>query len=351
VRNVLISGDAAAHQAGMEVLAAGGNATDAVVAAMLAGAARASTASLLGSGMVLVAGPGVGAFVVDGRARAPGLGERRPTAPIDPPTSWRAAVPGLMDGALVAKNRFGSELALGTIIRTAAGAVREASGDTLTRARLKVLEQLPRTGASALARLGVHQAIMEAAGPAAGGVLTRDDLEHVPAPVHPLAVLPADSQDVLVAPPDPPVKHPAPSLPPVPVDAAVCADMHGVVACAVWAIAPEALPLATDTGLSLAALSNAPTKGVTRRRPGSLLPMPVPAAIVRQEGRAWAGIAISGEGDLEAARDTYLRTRLEAVGIPYAEGVPAASWVRGQLLWVVREAGDEVRGVSEAVKA
>jgi hypothetical protein len=136
----------------------------------------------------------------------------------------------------------------------------------------------------------------------------------------------------------------------VPVEGAVCVDMHGVVACALWAVAPEALALPTDTGLSLAALSNAPTKGVTRRRPGSPLPMPVPAAIVRQEGRAWAGIAVTGEGDLEAARDAYLRARLAAVGIEYAEGVPPAEWVRGQLLWVVREAGDEVRGVSEAVK-
>src|SRR5690242_16273703 len=108
MRNVLIANTAAAQHAGAEAFSAGGNAVDAAITAMLAGATCASPAALLGSGVILVAGPGVGAHVVDGRARAPGLDAPRMAAPTDPPLAWRAAVPGILEGALTAHNRFGS---------------------------------------------------------------------------------------------------------------------------------------------------------------------------------------------------------------------------------------------------
>lgn len=347
MRNVLIASDTAAQQAGTEILTTGGNAADAVIAAMLAGAVRASPASLLGSGVVFIAGTGMGAYMVDGRARAPGLGERRPTAPVHPPIEWYAAVPALLDAVLTTHNRFGS-VPIGTISRAATSAVRDTKPDEKTQARLTVLETLPRAGARTLERLGVYHAIMVSAGKVAGGVVTRDDLKQVAIPVRPLVSRVAGEHEVLIAPPDPAVRFPPPPPPPVPVGAAVCADMHGVVACALWAVAPEAVALPTDVGVSLAALCNPPTKGVPRRRPGTQIPMPLPAAVIRHQGRAWAGVALAGEGDLERARDAYLHERLQTVGADYP--APEVNGVQGLVLWVVRELGDEVRGISEAVR-
>ena len=159
--------------------------------------------------------------------------------------------------------------------------------------------------------------------------------------------------EVLTAPDDPPPRHAPPPAPDARVDAALCADMHGTVACALWVIAPEAIALPGASGLSLAALSNAPTKGVTRRRAGSPLPMATPASLVRHRGTVWAGVAAAGEGDAARARDRYLRARLALAGVAVdgalAPDDPAAiAAFRGLVLWVAHE-GDEVRGTSEAL--
>jgi hypothetical protein len=191
---------------------------------------------------------------------------------------------------------------------------------------------------------------MEVAGPSVGGIITRDDLAAPSSsPVRPLVEIAAGEHSVLVPPDDLPARFPPPPVAPVPVGAALCADMHGVIACALWAIAPEAIALADDTGLSLAALSNPPTKGVTRRKPGSPLPMPVPAAIVQTEGRAWGGLATPGEGAVEWVRDAHLRARLETAGIHLADrAVERSGSARGLSLWVLREFGGDVRATSEA---
>jgi hypothetical protein len=122
-----------------------------------------------------------------------------------------------------------------------------------------------------------------------------------------------------------------------------------VIATAVWAIADEAFALPSDTGLSMPALSNAPTKGITRRKPGSPIPLPVPAAIVRNEGRPWGACIAPGDGDVMALCLRQVALRLEQAGIAFDARAP--EHVRGVVSWVVSEPGGEWRASTEAHEA
>jgi gamma-glutamyltranspeptidase len=345
VRNVVISSDAAAQAAGNAIVFAGGNAVDAALAAMLAGATRASPASLLGSGIVTVAGAGVGAHWVDGRARVPGIGVKRVQAPESPPRAWSVALPGLLEAVLTAHNRFG-RAALGAITRAAAQAVRDHEQSQSVHARIALVEMLPRSGIDALTRLGIRQAILESASPAVGGLVTREDLAKHATDVNPLGVLAAGAHEVLVVPPEVPPRFAPPSPPPTPIGACLAADKEGVVATSAWAIADDAFALPSDTGLSMPALSNAPTKGVTRRKPGSTVPMSMPIAIVRSEGRPWSACVASGDGDVMALCLRQVSARLEQAGIAFDAKPP--DHVRAVVSWVIAESGGEWRGSSEA---
>lgn len=339
-----MSPDAAAQEAGTNVLHGGGNAVDAVLAAMLAGAICASPASLLGSGVVLVAGAGVGAYWIDGRARVPGLGVRRVHAPDDPPRAWSVALPGLLEGVLTAHNRFG-RAGLGSLTRAAVSAAREHDPGNAVRARSTLVEMLPHSGLDALARLGIRQAIRECASPSAGGLITREDLLAFLPVVEPLTVLSVGSEDVLVVPVTLPPRFAPPPPPDVPVAVAVAGDKEGVMACAVWAIADEAFALQGETGLSMAALSNSPMSGVTRRKPGSAVPLRVSAAILRSAGRPRGACAVAGEGDVDALCLRQVAARLEQPGVAFA--APAPTCAHGMVSWVLLEPGGNWRGSNE----
>jgi len=172
MRNGVIASDSLAQAAALAVMAEGGTAIDAVLAGVLTGAARASAASLLGSTGILVAGPGVGRHYVDGRARAPGLGEKRGRTPDVPPPSWSAVVPGLPEAVLVTCTRFGSA-PLATVVRAAVNTLRDSEPDEGLRARMGFLQQLSRTGLSAMEGLGVLQGILQRAGPSAAACSPR----------------------------------------------------------------------------------------------------------------------------------------------------------------------------------
>jgi hypothetical protein len=124
--------------------------------------------------------------------------------------------------------------------------------------------------------------------------------------------------------------------------------MHGVIASACWAIPAEACLLETPYALSGAALNNAPTKGVTRRAPGTRIPMPTPLVAVRSEARVWAGAALAGEGDLDAARDELVARRLTAITGQPIDGAGPSARARGTSFWIVRETGDELRVIEES---
>jgi hypothetical protein len=347
MRNLLVSSHAIAQSAGAAAIAQGANAVDGVLAALLAGAALSSPASLLGGAVITVAGLGVGAFWIDGGARAPGLGAARRAAPEHPPMRDAIAAPGLVEGVLTAHNRFGS-LGLARVVRAAIEAIKEQSDDPHARARISVLEAIHRHGAHWLSKLGIDQALIEAAGAPVHGVLTREDLQHTPAPVHELAARAVLGHDALVWTHRTPPRFAPPPPPRTPVGVAIAGDMRGVFASASWAVAPEACLLEGPWALSGAALNNAPTKGVTRRTPGTRIAMPPVAALLRREARTWAAAAVAGEGALEAALDELIARRISAItgpSVTYEEARP----VRGTTLWLVRDAGDELRFVEESL--
>ncbi len=347
MRNLLVSSDAIAQNAGNAALSLGGNAVDAVLSALLAGATVGSAASLLGSAVITVAGLGVGAYSVDGRARAPGVRMQRRSAPEDPPARDTIAAPGLVEGVLTAHNRFGA-VALSKVARAATDAIKEGSEDALVKARLPVLEAIHRHGGNWLAKLGVAQALLEAAGTPVNGVLGRDDLVSTPAPITELMPRGMGGNELLMVAPAVPARFAPPTPPLTPVGVAIAADMHGVIATATWAIAPEACLIESPYALSGASLNNAPTKGVTRRAAGTRIPMPVPVVTVRTDARVWACAAAAGQGAVEAARDELVTRRIAALtgqSVP----PPDASPVRATTYWLVRDVGDELRIIEESV--
>jgi hypothetical protein len=347
MRNLLVSSDAIAQNAGNAALLLGGNAVDAVLSALLAGATLASPATLLGSAVITVAGLGVGAYWVDGRARAPGIRLQRRKAPEDPPSRDSVAAPGLVEGVLTAHNRFGT-LSLAKVVRAAIDAIKEGSEDGLVQARLPVLEAIHRYGPHWLSTLGLAQALLEAAGTPVNGVLSRDDLVSTPAPIVELMPRRMGENELLVVPPTVLPRFAPPAPPATPIGVALAADMHGVMATAVWAVAPEACLIDSPYALSGAALNNPPTKGVTRRAAGTRIPMPVPVVMVRADARVWAVAAVAGEGALESARDELVARRLAARA---GQSVlpPAVGSVRAQSYWVVREANEELRVIEESM--
>lgn len=348
MRNLLVSSNAIAQAAGTEAIAQGGNAVDGVLAALLAGAAVSSPASLLGSAVVTVAGLGVGAYAVDGRAKATGLATARRSAPEDPPVRDSIAAPGLVEGVLTAHNRFGS-LVLSRVVRAAMDAIKEHSEDLHAKARIPVLEAVHRHGGRWLASLGLDQQLIEAAGTPVNGPLTREDLAHNHAPIVELSARALGGHQALVFPPAIPQRFAPPDPPKTSVGVALAGDMHGVFASASWAIAPEACLLVSDYALSGAALNNAPTKGVTRRAPGAKIAMPDVAAILRHDAKVWAAAGVGGEGALESARDELVARRIAAVTGKTSPHDDKGDAVRATTFWLVREAGDEVRAVEESV--
>jgi hypothetical protein len=352
MRNAVIARDTVAQAAAQSILAEQGTAVDMALAGLLAGAARASSASLLGAAGVLLGGPGMGLHFVDGRARAPGIGTVRPRSVEAPGDATRAAVPGLFECVLAAHARFGT-LPLSVITKAAVAAIRESGPDAATKQRLAVLEQFHRTGLAVLERVGVLRAILESVGPVAAGTFSADDLAPRAAPV--VAPIPCtDGAHEVAVPPRylaRPSVHAPEALPAVGVEGLVVADMHGVIVSVAWLIAPPAIALPEVPGLALAALLPVPRKGVPRWRPGTPLPSPLPLAICRAAGRVWAGAAVSGHGDVVGLRDAAVTARLGSVGIACGLGDGASAASRDAVaLWMIRDAaGDNVTGSMTAL--
>ena len=153
--------------------------------------------------------------------------------------------------------------------------------------------------------------------------------------------------------------HPAAPPPATALGAAVAGDKQGVMAVALWAHAPEALPLGLESGLSLAALERAPVRGVTRRKPGTAVPMPMPGSLLRHEGRCWAASAMAGTGELERAGVRAVVKRLELVGLQAGEALAGllgseatAVTVLGELFWLTRAQGtDALHEAREALRS
>ncbi len=339
MRNAVIARDPVAQAAAQALIAEQGTALDMAVAGMLAGAVRGTPAALLGSGAIVIGGPGVGLHFIDACARAPGLGTTRPRTGASPAESSTAAVPGLLEGVLAAHARFGS-LPLSAIVRTALAAVRESDPDVGTRARMELLVQLHRVGFDALERVGVLRSILQAVGPIAAGSFSKEDLERHPAPVVSMIPCVADGHEVAVPPRyrKHPGVHAPPALPAVDVESLVAADMHGVIVACCWALPKAAVSLPELPALALPALLPAPVKGVPRWRPGTPLPTPLPLALCRAESRAWAGLGVSGSGNLVALRDRAVAARFALAGLPGLLVDDPSAWSSDAVAaWVVRD--------------
>lgn len=352
MRNVVVASDPAVLRAAMSVVDDGASAVDMAIAGMLAGAARASSALLGGCGL-LVVGTGVGRHWIDGRPRAPGLGEPRRKTPETPPAHWGAAVPGFFQGIMGAHARFAT-VALPQLARAAVAAVKEEEGWKVHKQRLDVMEAVARQGLPGVERVGLLRAMMSAVGPAAEGLFTEDDLAMTAAPVHELVACGDEGFEAFSFPrrgakltggtPDP--------LPTLGADAVVACDKLGVICAGAWLVAPEGVALDAFPGLSLCDALPLPRKGVARWKPGSPLPVPFALAAFAQNANAFCGFALSGRGDLVGRGDQLLNARLTASGtaVQLGDGRSGPVW-DARALWVQRALhGDRVTGDVLAVE-
>lgn len=348
MRNLVVARDPAAAAAGRALLDAGANAVDMALAGMLAGAVRASASSILGGCAMLVVGTGMGRHWVDGRPRAPGLGERRPRTPEHPPEHWGAAVPGFFQGAFTAHARFGT-IPLTQVARAAITAIKEEGSDKDLRPRVRLMETAARQGLPGLVSAGFVRAALATVGPAEGGLFTEEDLALGPAVIREAVACTDGAYEVFSFPRGVTrwsASPPAP-LPSVPVDAVVACDKQGVVCVASWLVAPEGPALQGLPGICLPDLLPLPRKGVTRWRPGSPLPFAFPIAALAHEANVFAGFALAGRGSLQGCGDALVSARLASLGAQVSIGDPEADTVvaHGASLWVQRELqGDRVHG-------
>lgn len=347
MRNVVVARDPAVARAAMSVVEDGVSAVDMALAGMLAGAVRASSASLLGGCGMLVVGTGVGRHWIDGRPRAPGLGEPRRKTPDAPPAHWATVVPGFFQGIFGAHARFGT-VALTQLARAAAAAVREEEGWKVHKPRLEVMEAVARQGLPAFEGVGLLRAVMSAVGPAAEGLFTEEDLAMRAAPVRELVPCCDAGFEAFTFPrrgarwsggaPDP--------LPTLSADAVVACDKLGVFCVGAWLVAPEGVALEGVPGLTLSEGLPLARKGVARWKPGAPLPVPFALAAFAQESNAFSGFALTGRGDLVGRGDALLNARLEASGSALRLGDGEAGAVSdARALWVQRALqGDRVIG-------
>jgi gamma-glutamyltranspeptidase/glutathione hydrolase len=152
-----------------------GNAVDAVIAGVLAAAAE-SPSVLLGPFQMLAGGAGAGLLAIDGRIRQPGLGVPRPRGFLFDeavPDAARVGVPTLPAAIATALASVGTV----TLLRAAGSAIERAR--VISPERAAVLEAFARRGSAAFASDAIGGELTAAAGRAARGLLTAEDLSAV----------------------------------------------------------------------------------------------------------------------------------------------------------------------------
>jgi hypothetical protein len=176
-RSGVVSDDAVASEVGEAYLLDGGSAMGAAAAGFFAAAGQ-RPGVLLAPLTVLIAGVGLGARVLDGRLRQPGLGGKRPRGFLSDnriPAAAHVAAPGSVAAVLVAlayedDPHLGRVLARGIALAQQAGASERAA----------VLKRIQAVGARALSEGGIGRALLAVGGPPEGGTLTAEDLAAMP---------------------------------------------------------------------------------------------------------------------------------------------------------------------------
>lgn len=295
-----------------------GNAVDAVVTAVLVAAAE-SPSVLLGPVQLLVGGAGAGLMAIDGRVRQPGLGVPRPrgvVAGATVPLPARVGVPGLPAALAIALASLGSI------------SMSKAAGPAVERARARsaergaTLRSLARRGAAAMTDDAIADELTAVAGRAAGGTITREDLNAL----RPGVITcedPGDEGIVYVpwasAGADASTTH-----------VVAAADARGRVAVACYEAPLDGLPV-PHLGLVLPAFASPVMRGETRVRPGEPCPCSAPIALRARKGLVDLAMGVAETSDAEAALATIL-ARLDPT-TPVAEAVRSVS---GRAVAVVR---------------
>jgi riboflavin biosynthesis pyrimidine reductase len=280
--------------AAAEVLARG-NAVDAVCAGVLAGAAL-EPGVLLGPLHVLVTGPGFGVRCIDGRLRQPGVGAPRPRGFLsakEVPDAARVAAPALPAAIATALSMFGTVTARRASEPALALLARE-------HPRRALLAALAREGPPALAGDAFADALVEAGGRLAGGLLTRDDLRATRAPA-----LACEVRDRLATAPF--AEHVAGDC------QVVCAaDRHGGLAVACYEVAQEGVSI-DALGLVAPPHARPVMRGERRTDPGAPLPCASTVALVdaHGDGRFDVAFGVTGAG---------ARARLDEIAVALVSG-------------------------------
>ncbi len=286
-RGAAAATDVGAGNAAREVVGAWGSASDALVAGWFALAGSAPE-GLFAPLIALVAGPGSGARVFDGRALQPGLGLGRPRGFQNGdvvPDAARASVPRAL-GALALLHSQRGRVSFSRLADAGVALAKDAGAP----ARAETIRRVAAEGPTALSRDRIRHALLAAAGPLARGAMTEQDLAEARADdvaaqtdlieeaavVTPGNLLTAATATALV--------HAGR------LEAIAAVDAQGVAACLVaWIDAPGLLVPELEVALPLGA--DPVRRGIPRTPPGSTLALPAPLAIVeRQDLR----IAVAG---------------------------------------------------------
>lgn len=266
-----------------------GNAVDAVVAGVLVAAAETPTV-FLGSLLVLAGGGGGGLVALDGRVLQPGRGAPRPRGFLPDeavPDAARVAVPMLPAAVATLLAAHGSA----TLNRACAPAIAWAKERSEERAAL--FETFARRGAPALAEDAIASELVAAAGRAARGLLTREDLETAaPQVAHPVERS-LEPSGILTAPWAEGVAHDASVTH---VVAAV--DARGMVAIACYEAPVGGVPVPA-LGVVAPRGAQPVMRGMPRIAPGQPRPCAAPIALrVRRTGVELAlGVATHADAE------------------------------------------------------
>ncbi len=272
------------------------NAIDAVLAGVLALAAR-HPAVLLSSGTILLGGTGEGQLAIDARARQPGLSAARPRGFTDAseiPDAARIAAPLLPTALTFAHAGRGVRTRTG-LLNIALGVARAAT--KIDDARVESLRGFGREGGGILRGGLVRDALLGAGARSLGGTLTREDLDALRAEVTNARVTEIGARRWAVAPWS--GGEASLSTPDGELAVVAACDVHGAVAIASVLIPTMTIPL-PDVGLAIPLLARPVLRGVTRDPAGTPLPLPSAIGIARAGESVDLALGVGGAGTLDA---------------------------------------------------
>jgi gamma-glutamyltranspeptidase/glutathione hydrolase len=319
-------------QAAHEVLAIG-NAVDAVVAGILMAAAEAPGV-LLGPVQILAGGAGAGLIAIDGRVRQPGLEAPRPRGFVAGeaiPEAARVGVPVLPAAIATALATLGSV----TLLRAAGPAL--AAARTRSPERAQLLEAIARHGAPAMTEDAVAIELTAAAGRAARGLLTPEDLAAARPVVTRCDERGLGASGVLTV----PWRSEAPGEAST-THVVAAADGRGLVAIACYEVHLDGVAVPA-LGLLAPRLATPVLRGQPRVSPGEARAASAPIALRARQGLIDLAVGVAASPNADTSLDAIL-SALETVAT-IAEALAVAA---GQRTVAIVCARDMARTLSSA---